>query len=292
MTPKTTTFAGGLLRPEGPVILPDGSLAVIEGGRGSVTRISPDGCHAEVVAITGEPNGLAIDRHGDFWVADIRPCALIRLHPEGRFERVLSGWEGKPFIYPNDLCFGPDGSLYLTDSGIHDDTLAPGGVLRSDWRDLPVDGRVFRIDPRTLEVVLVDDGLRFPNGITFGPDRSLFVNETMTGMVYRYEWTAGRLGPRQDFGNVWDRSKLDGFRGPDGMAFDAVGNLYVAVYAQGDVTVLGPSGEVRERIVTPGNQPTNVCFDLPGRRRLFVTEYERGEVLSVEVASDGLPLFI
>lgn len=66
MTPKITAFASGLLRPEGPVVLSDGSLAVVEGGRGSVTRISPDGCHAEVVAITGEPNGLAIDSNGDF----------------------------------------------------------------------------------------------------------------------------------------------------------------------------------------------------------------------------------
>src|SRR6516225_5831308 len=101
------TFARDLQRPEGPVVLPDRSFLVVEGGRGSVTRIAAGGKSAHVIAVTGEPNGLAVDRNGVIWVADVRPPALIRLSMDGKFERVLMKYHDEPFMYPNDLCFGP-----------------------------------------------------------------------------------------------------------------------------------------------------------------------------------------
>ena len=55
------TFASDLKTPEGPVALPDGSFLVVEGGRGSVTQISPDGHSNRIIAVTGEPNGLAVE---------------------------------------------------------------------------------------------------------------------------------------------------------------------------------------------------------------------------------------
>jgi gluconolactonase len=67
-----TTFATDLKFPEGPVVLSDGSFLVVEGGRGCVTQISPDGQSKRIIAVTGEPNGLAVDKRGTVWVADIR----------------------------------------------------------------------------------------------------------------------------------------------------------------------------------------------------------------------------
>jgi gluconolactonase len=111
-------------------------------------------------------------------------------------------------------------------------------------------------------------------------------------MVYRYPWKDGKLvGPREDFGNVHDPVKPPGFKGPDGMAFDINSKLYVAVYAQRDVTVLGKDGKVIERLQTPGNLPTNVCFGLPGQKRIYVTEYELGRLECFDVDADGLPLW-
>ncbi len=56
------------------------------------------------------------------------------------------------------------------------------------------------------------------------------------------------------------------------------GLLYVAVFGQGDVTVLGLNGEVVERISTEGLLPTNVAFALPGEHRIHVTEFQHGQV--------------
>jgi gluconolactonase len=80
-------------------------------------------------------------------------------------------------------------------------------------------------------------------------------------------------------------------KGPDGKAFGTDGLLYVAVYGQGDVTVLGHDGQVVSRFPTQGMMPTNVAFGLPGRRKIYVTEYELGQVEVFDVETDGLPLW-
>jgi hypothetical protein len=67
--------------------------------------------------------------------------------------------------------------------------------------------------------------------------------------------------------------------------------LFVAVFGQKDVTVLGKNGDVLERIPTVGKLPTNVAFALPGRKRIQVTEYEFGQLEAFDVTADGLPLW-
>jgi gluconolactonase len=287
-------FAAGLFFPEGPVALPDGTWLVVEGGeRGCVTQISADGKTRLTVAVTGLPNGLAVDASGFIWVAEPKVPSLLRVSLAGKVEVFLTECHGEPFLYPNDLCFGPDGALYLTDSGITAADFEPGGKVRPDFETCPMDGRVYRIDVRTKAIEKIDSGIRFTNGIAFGPDNDLYVNETLTGAVYRYRSkTGGGFGRREMFGNVWNESKYPTLRGPDGMAFGTDGKLYVAVYGQGDVTVLGTDGQVVQRLRTQGNLPTNVAFGLPGQRKLYVTEYQRGRLEVFPVETDGLPLWI
>ena len=38
-----------------------------------------------------------------------------------RSRMVATGCNAEPFLFLNDLCFGPDGALYLTDSGVNID---------------------------------------------------------------------------------------------------------------------------------------------------------------------------
>jgi gluconolactonase len=154
------------------------------------------------------------------------------------------------------------------------------------------DGRIYRIDPSSGKVKKLDSLIKFTNGIAFGPDRMLYVNETLTGAIYRYGWKEGEIGgTRTLFGNVIRPDAPPGWKGPDGMAFSTDGELYVAVFGQQDVTVLGLRGEVVRRIPTNGKLPTNVAFALPGKRTLHITEYEFGQMELAEVSADGLPLF-
>jgi gluconolactonase len=287
-------FSEDLRAPEGPVALPDGRWLIVEGGaeRGCVTLLSSDGQTRSVIRKTGRPNGLAVDHHGQIWVAESKTPALLRLTMDGASEVVATECEGEPFLFPNDLCFGPDGAIYLTDSGVLIDNLAPNNQIRKDYMDVEYDGRVYRIDPRSGEVKKLDSGLRFTNGIAFGADDLLYVNETLTGNIYRYHWREGKVsGPRELFGNVIRADAPPGWKGPDGMAFDENGLLYVAVFGQGDITVLNGSGKVTKRIRTGGILPTNVAFALPREHRIHVTDYEHGRMETFPVDCDGLRLW-
>lgn len=286
-------FAENLSMPEGPAVLPDGRWLVVEMGpdRGCVTRLSPDGAPERRLARTGRPNGLALDAAGTAWIAESRQRALVRLEAGGRPEVVLAGCDGEPFLFPNDLSFGPDGALYMTDSGVHIDNWAPGGETRKDWAEAPLDGRLYKINPETTEISKLDSGFRFANGIAFGPGGSLYVSETVTGAVYRYPWDDGPVvAGREEFADVAYTKSRAFPVGPDGMAFDADGNLYVTVHGQGDVVVLSPSGETLRRIATAGSLPTNVAFGGPGQKRIYVTEVEFGRVETFDVGAEGLAL--
>ena len=285
-------FHPGLMNPEGPVRLADGSWLLVEmhESRSWVCRVSADGREKSVLARTGRPNGLTIDRHQTIWVAEsMNPPSLLRMSLDGRFEKFLWACEGEPFLFPNDLVFGPDGALYMTDSGIYRPDIQK--VPPEKRRGMPTDGRVFRIDVKKRSVRLLTRGLAFANGLAFGPDRHLYVGSTNDGKVWRFPWREdGSLGAKEEFSNVLDPAKEPAFRGPDGMKFGLDGNLYCSVVWQGDVTVLGPSGSVLRRIELHGNGPTNVAFGAAGERRLYVTEQGTGALEAHAVDCDGAGL--
>lgn len=289
-----TIFAKDLGFPEAPVLLGDGSHLFTEmtPDTGWVVWISKDGSSRRVVAKTGRPNGLALDADGFIWVAETLNRVLLKITLEGEVETIAVEGPDQPFLFLNDLAFAPNGDLYLTDSGIAMEVFAPNGELNPDYMNLDYDGRVYRIDCKSRDVHTVDRRIRFTNGIAFGPDQHLYVAETLTGMILRYEWRDGDVvGRRMPFGNVIDAAGPEGIRGPDGMKFGGDGNLYVAVFGQGNITVLGTDGRVLRRYPTEGTWPTNLHFGEPGEKCIYVTEAQTGTVQVIAVGTDGLPLY-
>ena len=279
--------------PEGPVILDDGSFLFVEMQSGNITHYNPVTNERRIIAKTGRPNGLAVDRNGIIWCAESEnPPSLMKITLDGEVEVFLDNCNGLPFLFPNDLAFGPDGLLYMTDSGIMTTTLFQNGTVRSDFNTIPYDGRVYCINTETKEISLVDNGIKFTNGIAFGPDDMLYANETRTGNVYRYRKTENGYSSktRELFGNVWLDDGRVYVHGPDGMKFAESGNLYCAVHGQGDVCVLAPDGSVKERIMTGGKRPTNVVFGSDSD--LYVTEVEQGVIERYSLKGEkGFPLY-
>jgi gluconolactonase len=287
----TRIFTDGLGAPEGPVFLDDNSLMVVEMAldRGCVTHISADGSQKLMIAKTGGPNGQVVDRNGDIWVTETIVPSLVRVRFDGSSEVFLTGSTNTPFLFPNDVVVGPDRALYMTDSGILNKYFSPGGNVVPNYRELDFDGKIFRIETNTKSVVEIDRGLKFPNGIAFGPDRSLYVNETMTGMIYRYPWRDGRvIGLKEAFGNVFPIGDPQLITGPDGMKFGTDGNLYVATLGHGDISILNAQGDLVDRIKARGRLTTNLAFGPKGSRQIFITEVEYGCIEVFDVGVDGL----
>ena len=284
-------LADDLKNPEAPVLLPDGTWVLTEMhlDRGWILRLSGDGAVRGVVAKTGRPNGMTLARSGDLWVAEsLNPPSLLRVSLDGTVETVLTGCRGEPFLFPNDLRFGPDGALYMTDSGIP--VLEWHGVPDEEKANVPTDGRLYRIDIRDGSIRKLDSGIPFANGIAFGPDDDIYVSATQDGWVYKYDWSHdGRVSERTEFGNVLDPAK-SGFRGGDGIAFGRDGLLYATVSRQGDVAVMNVEGDVVDRVVLDGPSPTNIAFGPTGEHRIYVTEQGTGQFEVHDVPTAGMPL--
>lgn len=285
-------YARGFCEPEGPLLLADDSWLLTEmgGERGCISHFSPER-GIECVATSGRPNGLAADKNGAIWITESLKPSVLRLTSDWKIEIIFHEVCKEPLLWPNDLCFGPDGALYLTDSGIRIQDLIQDGRVRPDYMGVPIDGRVYRIDLETLQGEKIDSGLRFPNGIGFGPDGNLYVSETFTGTIYRYRLRGSKPAAREEFANVIDPQGPQGLVGPDGMAFGADGKLFVAVYGQGQISVVSPGGSILRRIPTAGIKPSNVAFGPRGEKSIYVTEGELGQIETFDLDTDGLPLY-
>ncbi len=75
--------------------------------------------------------------------------------------------------------------------------------------------------------------------------------------------------------------------GPDGMAFDAAGNLYATHIGSGDVIVYDPDGRQIDAIPSGGTTPTNVCFGGPGYDELYVTVDDTASVVRFDLGVPG-----
>ncbi len=287
-----TLSAIGIGAPEGPVSLPDGSMYVTEMSSATrcVTKLDQQGRRTVVKKTGGRPNGLAIDGEGLLWIAEAGLRAVICIAPDGREILRIEGDDDGPFLFPNDLAFGPDGHLYLTDSGLAIEDFLDGQNFVEGFRQLPWDGRVFEIDPKAAKVLRrIDSGIHFTNGIAFDGRDALYANASLTGEVYRYDVFGPGTLRRELFGNVLQPEDQNDFKGPDGMKFGADGRLYCTVYGQQNITVLDQDGAVAERLTLDGPCPTNCAFALAGTT-LLVTEVGKGQVEAVPVPCAGVPL--
>ncbi|WP_062264148.1 SMP-30/gluconolactonase/LRE family protein [Endozoicomonas arenosclerae] len=284
-------FVEGLDHPESALRLNDGSWLISEVGhdKGRLIRVSESGKESKLFAQLNRPNGILQDPHdGSIWVAETREPSLLKLNPDGTVCETITGSAECPFLWPNDMALGPDGAIYLTDSGIHvDDLITEDGPDPEIWEG-SMRGKLFRIDPVSKQVDCLDQGFCFANGIAFAPDGRLYISESATGHIYRYEFARSLVvSSREIFVSVTDTSGPCRVVGPDGIAFDENGNLYAAMFGQGHVATVYPNGEIHRTIVTRGSCPTDVVFGAPGSQKLYITEYQRGRIEMADVPSDG-----
>lgn len=279
----------GVAQPEGPAFNVRGQLLLVEmdESRRCVTCVK-DGQRHQISRPGGRPTGLAIDGDDHIWVAGGPRNSLVKLSPEGEERLCLFGDDTGPFLFPNDLAFGPDGLLYMTDSGMVPEDFITGLSIRPDFFTAPYAGAVFQIDPKKGRVLRrLDTGMRFANGIAFGPDGALYATESLSGWIYRYDLDG--TARREPFSQTLARADSTRFNGPDGMAFSTDGHLYCAIYGCGEVTVSAPDGRIARRLPTNGSKPTNVAF-VPGRSEIVVTEVEHGAIERIDVQVGGLAL--
>ena len=285
-----TVVAQGLIEGEGPVVKSDGSFWAVEmaAGRACVSKISAEEGVVRTIEVGGRPNGMTVDGNDRLWVAEARHGAVICYDNEGHEVKRIRHPTDR-FLWANDLRFGPNGYLYLTDSGVLDTDYITGISISPNYRNFDFKGCIFEIDPIEGKIVrTIDSGINFTNGLAFDANGTLFVNETLTGNIYRYD--LAQSDPKRDmFANAYQPGVYPDWSGPDGMAFGADGRIYCTVYGQGGVSVIDTNGELVDVIKTNGGRTTNIAF-VGESKTAIVTEVAHSAVELVDMPCRGLAL--
>ncbi|WP_203075719.1 SMP-30/gluconolactonase/LRE family protein [Falsiroseomonas ponticola] len=258
---------------EGPAIAPDGSLWCVDISNGRLLRLDADGTWSVIVEHDGWPTGLKLAPDGTAYVTDNR-LGLLSLAPgAGRFEVLVDRFRGEALLGVNDLALTPGGDICFTDQGASDLARPEGRVLR-----LARDG--------SLDLMAV--GLPSPNGLAFAPAGGmLYIALTQANAIWRV-----MLRPDGGPGKLGHVIQLSGSLGggPDGIAFDSAGRLFVCHALAGCVRVFDALGEPVARIDTAeGLIPTNLCFDPRRPGLLYVTEAQTGTIQTIDLEVLGLP---
>src|SRR5215218_11021966 len=258
--------------PEGVAVHRDGSVWC-GGERGQIYRISADGSSmAQVASTGGYCLGMAFDKEDNLYVCDLKHQAVIRVDTKSdSTDKFATDADGRSLRIPNFPVFDAAGNLYVSDSHAFKEP-GPG---------------IFRFSSDGSGGLWYGEPVNFANGLALSPDGDhLYVAETFGHAIFRI--------PIQEDGSAGVREEVAGLPGalPDGLAFDAAGNLYVACYEPSQVLRVAPDGVVecliRDEEAHLLCHPTNLAFR---DNVLFTTNLGRWHISAIETAAEGLPLY-
>jgi sugar lactone lactonase YvrE len=245
------------------------------------------------VLVQGSPihgaNGIMFDDNDMLYIASVIHWGeIVIMDPKsGTIVDRLGPDQG--VLNPDDLAFGPDGSLYwtsimagevcrLTPDGVLSKQFVASGVNPITFSD---DGRLFvaldflgdglyELDPNLVlpPRLIIPAPLGFLNGMDWGPD----------GLLYGPLWIPGEV-VRIDVDSVPAVPEVvaSGFGNPAAVKFDSQGNLYVADQMTGEISRID---------IANGGEPVVIASGLPGldniafdsQDRLFVSHAQDGSI--------------
>jgi sugar lactone lactonase YvrE len=237
-----------LQRPECILAEPDGSLWSAD-ARGGVVHIAPDGSQRLIAqrhhkAFEGAaddagrftegtlPNGLAFAENGDILISNFGTDVLEVMTREGRTRVIYDAIDGQPIGKVNFVLRDSRNRIWLTIS-----------TRIKNWMKAVspnvADGYIALADEKGLRIVA--EGFRFTNEIRLdAQEEYLYIVETCGQCISRMKVEAdGSLSRREIFGP----QKLGTAGFPDGIAFDAYGNLWGTLVMSDKIFVITPQGD-------------------------------------------------
>ncbi len=276
---------------EGPVWHPTGNVLFSDIVNNRIMRRDPKGVVHVFRVPSGRSNGLLFDQKGRLLACEgggIQSARRVtRTEKDGTITILTDNFQGKRYNSPNDLTIDSKGRIYFTDPRYRDRS----GMEIRGKNGKAIEG-VYRIDGPGKVTQIISHEVDRPNGIAVSPDQKhLFVADNVNDGPNkgiggnRKLW---RFDLKPD-GTVDAKSRKLLFdwgtdRGPDGMAIDVQGRLYVAAgfnfprlpaetikkYKAG-IYVISQEGKLLQTIPVPMDMITNCCFGDPDRQTLYIT---------------------
>lgn len=247
--PADIEFIGeGLQRPECILAEQNGTLWSAD-ARGGVVRISPDGSQ-EIITQAFEsaferaadeetrftegtlPNGLAFAENGEILISNFGTDVLEVMSRDGRTRLLYDNIDGEAIGKVNFVLRDSRNRIWLTISTRIKNWMKAMSPNVSD-------GYIALVDEKGIRMVA--DGFRFTNEIRLDArEEYLYIVETCGQCISRMRVKPdGSLTNREVFGP----SKLGRYGFPDGITFDAYGNLWGTLVMADQIYALTPEGD-------------------------------------------------
>lgn len=209
--------------------------------------------------VTDGPTGIAgvyaDEKTGLLWACYVDLAAFAGgeskpsvLRTYGLADAALKGTYALPEkSFCNDIATVADGTAYVADtSGARIMRLKPGAAELETW--------------------FTDASMGGVDGISFAGDGAMYVNNVLTGKLYRVN-----MGADGGAAGVTEIITSTPLKGPDGMRFGDDGKLYLAENGAGQVDVLTITGDAAEVTVLKGGFDTPTAVSKSGDM-LFIDE--------------------
>ena len=172
------------------------------------------------------PGGLGWTPDGDLLVVDCLKRQVLKLATKGELSVFadLSGFTEHPL---NDMHVDTDGTAWVGGYGFDPET------------DKPVASALYRVSP-TGEVNPTAASFVFPNGC-----------ERQSGLLAVAETFADRISFIDDDGRLAKTFACETGAGPDGLSFDANGNLFVAMAFKAEIRKFSSTGDSQLLVKLP-----------------------------------------
>lgn len=282
-----TKLATGFIWAEGPVWFSElNELRFSDIPNNRMMRWSPVSGLSVFRQPSQRTNGHTRDREGNMISCEHGGRCVSRSYLDGRYEVLVTHWEGKRFNSPNDVVVKSDGTIWFTDP--------PYGII-SDHEGIKAESeigknQVYRFDPASGELSVVADDFDRPNGLAFSPDeKELYIADSGYARGHGFGFEEGRPRHVRGFTVVNGKTLKDSRvvavineKVPDGLRVDTEGLLWIS--AGDGIHCYTKEGERLGRILLP-ETVANLTFGGYGKSRMFITA--TSSLYAIETARVG-----
>jgi streptogramin lyase len=267
---------------------PSLSFGVSGTGTGALVAADPGSATILSGAPSGKANGVAVDRAGNVYIADTNNNVILKYPAGGGSYSIFAGTSGQAGYSgdagaaisaklngPQGVAVDPAGNVFIADTA--------NNVVR-------------RVDAVTLSISTVMNGLSSPVGIVADFRGNVYVSDTGHNLVKRLDTRLNLLGTVFLGGNTvagggsasgtlctpgvanykgTSGTKLDSYfdgcdplqailSGPEGLAVDGSGNLYIADTGNSLIRVVNADTQTITALSATTTKPAGVAVDTAG----------------------------